>query len=958
MSFERINDREYQHKLPNQKILRFKIVDKRISDETAYYLVQKALKSLPQDYDGFITHRFRYGQHKWKVVRPNDLSWVETILIYLFPFFKFLPPADKVIQFEIDSAFFGPSKKPNKQSSLVIRRNKRAWKNITGSTLERSNYKRFQKLAGTNEITETMYQQGVRGHVDLQAWNSPHEDPFTFLAARSFQIGEANFKGRDYFEFNKARHCFIKNGNELKLVHRNSPLATVKNKQEALLAYLNFLTTQYGKEKLDYIDHLYKLDISQATELTSEHVYRFNIGTTNVEIQDIEKLSESLRNLPSLELDRSFLESAQGQIPLKQVLAIHKFLKEKTKKDQPTLGDLQQFHPTMGELISLVYPTKEEKEIAYTGRKITQVIQSAYTIADVKEYKPWIDQQEVTQISEQLKACSSWESYHELLAHVLVKKHLVRLHPTEGLRVGALIPAPLGRGWYKVSRFVTNQYTYSYELESVAGNLPQIKLYRSTASSEYAAYATKSIANNFCQINSPGYLGIKMMNSYEKDFFSSRTVPVFVAYQHAAEKILQAENPDLIKATNLLTQANESLKKLDQKPLEKKSLRQIIRENDAILNDLFLRFSHVLGAKSEDSNDKYLEIYKKLIEHFIIKDNSSSDRISKRYALRLKKILEKFLKKTTQFSERDHTLMRILVAELESLLLDEKDRVKPAPIVVPDPKDPFQWCQELKNIAIQRKENIESKLAENIDLCGHSLGGACLAAGFMEHVIKQDRVPLPQQSIRLFEFDAPGINDQDNECFKDFGNQHADLLNHLQIGFYLTRRQEAGDFLPRGGETHLGATYTDPETKQVQGWLQFDASVNERLPTSTNTEISESTSFHATRFAEGVVGVDYTKTPITSKDQGIFDSHGKKGDLPPHQAHQRHQDLFYGVWKMPLFFETYGCEESRKQIGRPWMWMRRILFQNRVDAHQMSSSFLDIYGCCAVDAKSGIISSV
>lgn len=1010
MTIQRIHDREYQVVYSDQKILRFNIIDKKIDAETSYYLVQKAIKELhdPENlekYNEVITKRFRYGDKKWKVMRRAGLTWAERLLVFFALYFP--PPADRVVQYEINSAYIGANtKKPN---SLAVHRNKRRWKKELGHLFFRSNYKRFKadisgKEAYRESVSETLYIEGVRGRVELKNWAAgfqQYRDPYTTLATHAFQTGEKNFSGRDFHDFSSSRFCFILKNEHLELVRRDSKAhVTPENSKAALDAYLGHLVTQYGQEKIDYIDHLYGLDIKNATKLTPEHVYRFNIGSTNIEIQDIEELKRKLiefnKSTIYLSPDTSFEEIAKDYLPIKHIEAVNRRL------DFPTIFQFRVWMQGMlglrgnvedldlglfNELNQLIYPSADEKQRAYTGRKITQVIQSAYSIAGFKEYKPWIDQQEVTQITEELKECSSWEAYHELLAHVLVKKHLARKHPTEGLRVGALIPAPFNKGWYRVKRFITNQYTHSYELESVCkSDLAPIKLYRSTASSLYAANAHKSIVNNFCQLQCPGYMGIELMKEYEGELFTKRTIPVWVAYQHAAEEMLSNPKADLEQVQSCLTSANLAIFDSEQKAALVKNLGQIMKENDAILNDLFLRFSQVLGYRNGDRSNTYTRLYKRLVEEHIQKDELDIDK-QKRHARLLKSLLTKFIGKEEQFSIRDRTLMEKVLRDLESHILSKTPNAEGAAAFELflanegnalkdfEGKDTEvelnQWSQALRKIAEARGENLEAKRSEGIDITGHSLGGACAQAGFFKHIIADARVPVPGQKIRIFEFDAPGINDLDNEAIKEFGNIHVGLLNHLKMKFELVRRQEVHDFFPRGGEAHLGATYSTNESAQVQQWLIFNAALNERLSTGSRPEIVESAGFHATRFERGVphrsfydraeegeaisqLNSDYMRTYYSPETQGIFDSCGKKGGK---HAHKIHHYLFYNFWKMPVLFESYVNEDARKQVGSSWMWMRYYLFKNQVDTHQIDSDHLDIHGCCAVDATVGVISA-
>ena len=273
------------------------------------------------------------------------------------------------------------------------------------------------------------------------------------------------------------------------------------------------------------------------------------------------------------------------------------------------------------QLVSVCRPSDEEMERSYTGRKICQVIQSAYTTAGTKNYKPWIDQQELTQISAELLKCTSFESYMEYLAHdCRPEKHLCREHPQEKFRVGALIPAPPAEEggqvrWYKVTRCTTNQYIYSYTLESACNDvtLPAIVCFRSTASSEYALYSSGSVSNDFGQLNSPGSMGIKLLEKYKNDFYRARTIPLWVGYQYNAS--MQGNDQQMV--FDNLSMSNQRLIESETET-HRKTFREILKENDAVLNDLFLRYAHILGYdRKRDKFPEFVHHFKKIVKSYI-----------------------------------------------------------------------------------------------------------------------------------------------------------------------------------------------------------------------------------------------------------------------------------------------------------------------------------------------------
>ena len=81
----------------------------------------------------------------------------------------------------------------------------------------------------------------------------------------------------------------------------NQVLCNPGANRATLRYYKDYLIQEYGKEKVDYIQHLYGIDLDRAESLTPEHVYRFNMGVNNVEVQDLQPLLEKLHRLQTTE---------------------------------------------------------------------------------------------------------------------------------------------------------------------------------------------------------------------------------------------------------------------------------------------------------------------------------------------------------------------------------------------------------------------------------------------------------------------------------------------------------------------------------------------------------------------------------------------------------------------------------------------------------------------------------
>lgn len=684
VAFKRVDDRTYRVADPKATPTQFRIESRTAQTETCRHLAQKAFK-LIADKENPSTIRFMYGGEKWKVVYYQRIKWYHRLLAYIFPFFH-LPIDDKIRRFKIERAWIGPKVKPLTDTRRIKKSAKENLIKQIGSALVAANYKhRLQEGISSSE-----FMQGVRGKIPYTrreaAQHSRYKDPFSTLATTAFQNYEKHYIARDAVNLKDYDCRIIRVGDDLLLVQKTlpdgtlNPLITHESLSGGMKAYRDYATRMYGEEKVAYIEHQYQLllknwePLSEITlenlpGLTPEHIYRFNIGTTNLEIQDIEiywkQTGDFLEKTP-LNTSLDAINPALPEAAWRKLLG---FLRKQQGVQQITVQHLKNWKDSLEVEIKRMSPehfatvmdifqiTSDDLERAYTGKKIEGIIQSAYTTAEGKDYKPWIDQQELSQSYRMLLACKTQEAYHELLTHIVVKKHLARRHPTEGYRVGVLVPVPAfdGKGpvgWYKVTSCISNQYSYSYTLEPACNDasLPAIKLYRSTASTPYAMFSSKTVINDFNSFNSPGYIGVKALKPYEQEFFQERTIPVWVGYQFAAEQ--QLGKRDLQKTLDLLSQASQNFRTKELNDIPNKSFQEVLKEHDAILNELYLRYQQITLNPRKLKFKAYVSHIRKLVRHYIGDHSKQATAQIGREAVHLQKLLAKELRHQLPKSER------------------------------------------------------------------------------------------------------------------------------------------------------------------------------------------------------------------------------------------------------------------------------------------------------------------
>ncbi len=771
-------------------------------------------------------------------------------------------------------------------------------------------------------------------------------DPYTKLAALAFQQFEPAFS---YDKFSDCKTSLVEADGALKLQAGQDPAANARTVQN----YHAHLVRMYGKEKIDYIQHLYGIDFSRMIEkgepLTPEHIYRMNIGATNLEIQDVKQfyshLLEKRCNLNELHCLRRTVED------------FPRWMEEHFKGSPP----FDALSSSQVELLAQSLAVQgEERERAFTGRAIQS--------CDLDTYNAWLDQQQLGQSFSEYENTDNWEAFYETLAFVIATKHLVREHPTEKFRIGALIPTPRDKNglqhWYKVTSCVSNGLgIFSYTLEALGkdSSLPPIKLYRGTTTSPFCLHGKVSLINDFNPFNTPGYLGKGLGDPYEAAFFKDRSIPLWVGYALEGEKKIGEEAEAALQA------ANRALIEEKIKQHAPKTMPEILRKHDAVLVDLLLTTSgasHLLPVyfSNRKGVESYPDLISDLVSRYIQSKGPVEEKRAEEDAAKLKDLLLLFIKNNPDENKKN-ALMDVvddlndqiinrkqvlaeqeqtagLTRQVYSHLLDYENRMKRAENPQEKKSIAKDWAEALIREAKDQKEHPSQKKNADLLFLGHSLGASCAQIHAHHFFSAKDRIPLPGHHLSVYGYDDPGINKDDNQAFIDFGNAHADLLERLGITVYANHSQEAGDPVGLSGEAHLGGSVKKEELAKLTRWMKFKGDVFERMEHPKTPSIANATMAHINRFRLCTEGVDYKKTPYDAEMQGIMDEGTSKEAA----------ELKSQVWKIG-FATWYFNEQFRRDIKR------MILLAMMADREkERDTGFTDPHGVFAVD-ETGILSA-
>lgn len=897
ISFHRIDNHEYLYDRPHGRAISV-TVSPKMNAELAHQLAHQAVQRISEHHHPK-TVRFRYGGKKWKVVPINENTLWQRILRFLNIF------SAKPVEGRFDRYRLEVSHRPMKRSKHRV----------------------------SNVVKNADFEKGVRetilGNSDLSA--------FTLLAAKAFQKYETYFCPNDDTQLSDLDYRIILQNGELKLVQKESALFNAASSKAAVDAWEKQYIARYGEKKFKDMLRFYKLDMNAG--LTAEHVYRANMYATNVDMNDLKTFADRIVKDQPL---TGFEEQCLNAWPE---------VKERLKAVQ---ADFSQLTPVeFSRLCQSFFPSQKQRSELLTGRKINYPISSHYSIGEKGAYKPWIDQQELTEIFPLLEKCKSWESYQELLAHVVVKKHLMRVHSEHDLRLGVLIPAPpKERGgpvrYYQVQGCITNGGILSYILESPCGDpsLPVIKLYRSTARHTSALNSADTLINDLNHLNSPGYLGIRDIDFYEKEFFSKHTIPVWVGYQHQAQQALEKGNPQ--EARRLLLLSNQALETELRSKIQRPSFAALLKAHDRPINAVFFPYS-------SDSLKKLLksrrgDLLTELIKKYLRKKKDSPPDEIKKDALRLHEYLREALQSLNP-TDPLYNQIEALRKDLKNWYIDQKQPELP-------PKDQAiletvknlagqkndmleAWANMIDAYAVEHKEDIGSKNATDLHLTGHSLGGACAAVAIARYMAINGRMPLPGHQCKGFFFDEPGINAEDNAQFLRYGATHQDLFRKSKVGFSLFRRHESGDVVPVAGGMSLGSTETEADAEKLKQWCHYDAAVNRRKKSAKHLEIAETIAAHGTRFLEAIPGVDYKVKPVTPYEEGLF--HRGSNWLLKGEDLKRYRMISKHIWKVGSPLKRMLQENLRTSLKFPLLFLRFKVASAQAE-HVLPEELLDQHG--------------
>jgi hypothetical protein len=368
----------------------------------------------------------------------------------------------------------------------------------------------------TVQISEKVDLPTFSAQWDSQA--SGFQDAFTSLAAQAFQFAESRFVSQPDFKAD-TRYVMGERG-ELKLVRTS----TDEENSKVIDLYSKWVIEEFGKRRALNVQDRLGFDLSQMKRrgepLTPEHIFKMNMGLCTVDLQDLE--------------DFYWRVTHDGKLSKREVRSrLTKGIIGRHAPDSFRDFQTQEWH---NRIVDALMPTESELERAFCGRKIEgRAVAGAKTQGDGAVPDPSYDLFELFHIFPDLRK-EDWNNYHELLAHIVVKKQLFTKGACQDWRVGLVIPAPSDRGmkrWMVVSSVLNdNGGSLNYGLEPLRklDPLPMIKLYRSTTFQSSQMSPMDTVAADLNPYGSPGTLNPGAGDKYELIDFDKSTIPLWMGY--------------------------------------------------------------------------------------------------------------------------------------------------------------------------------------------------------------------------------------------------------------------------------------------------------------------------------------------------------------------------------------------------------------------------------------------
>jgi len=489
-------------------------------------VVQEALKSqqisqmnqLNDDFYVYVRDDASGIQGKWKVSLVEDRSFMHTFWQF-FPFTRNYPDT-RIARLEVS------------RSSVIN---------------ELFTFKRLNTFC----MEKPVLMPDIQLPFVPNAQTGRFSDAFTELSRIYFQTIDPNF----VFEENVLgtfRFVLDATGQlSLKLI-TGAPTEADENRVTAT-AFRDYIVNTYGQQKLDFVNNAFGFSLDQVIQqglpLVPDHIFKTNIGMCNIEMSDLEQLFDKLKNY----------NTSPPVFP--------QIVQQGLAKAFPTPAELTAFIASLANVpsvkklpvdqfnlvVNLLMPSDEERELAFTGRKIRHLaIVGWNTQGDPDVFTPSRDLFEFMHVYGQMEKPNDWDNYHELGTHVASKKNLFRKNSdNQGWHVGILMPGPksaTGQAtWYYNDAFIDDgQGNVNYVMLPACDNyqengkaLPYIKNYRSTAANQSSIDWMESIAADLNPYGPPISIHPHVSFQQEKGYFDQRTIPLWVGQLLRAEKSQQ-----------------------------------------------------------------------------------------------------------------------------------------------------------------------------------------------------------------------------------------------------------------------------------------------------------------------------------------------------------------------------------------------------------------------------------
>lgn len=406
--------------------------------------------------------------------------------------------------------------------------------------------------------------------------------------------------------------------------------------------YIETITEAYGERKVKQVLSRYKdiVDLKK-NSLKGSKIRKIQVGLSDVNNDDLKHFINEMKK------DNPKFESEREKIAFKVI-------EPKILQKIRILNDPINISHLSADILNAIIMALRSPNLEYEKARLTRSLELERITGLPGKYLKhgWLshtkgrgrEDEERLRLYEELEKLedtdTDWQHYNEVLAKILVKKHLYHEESEMGeLAPGMLIPAPKGKDgssrWYRVDDLIDSGLgKFAYRLVPATEDykdLPEVILYRSSATLPTARDAFTSYINDI-SILPPAYLSYKAEKERELNWLLGNSDRPLIIVGHSLggshaqmaminlQKHLQKKNQKIPRKIELSVFDSPAIKASDAKTFadwvksqpenaDQLKINYYVSQGDPVPNGGYLFGSSYLGNNVLSDNKEVAKVH-------------------------------------------------------------------------------------------------------------------------------------------------------------------------------------------------------------------------------------------------------------------------------------------------------------------------------------------------------------